>query len=375
MSGVVVLGATGSIGRQALEVTADEAIPVVALAARRGGTDFMALAEAHPDAALAVAEPDDPADLTDRFGGRVAFGPEAVVELAAIPGTTVVNGVVGAAGLRASLAAARAGNRLGLANKESLVAAGPLVTAAVAAGGGELFPIDSEHSAIHQCLLGEPPEAVRRLILTASGGPFRGRRLADLADVTAEEALAHPTWRMGPRITIDSATLVNKGLEVIEAHHLFGVDFDRIDVVVHPQSIVHSLVEFVDGSLKAHLGEPDMRVPIRYALTAPNRGEAPSAFSLPGLELTFEEPDTDAFPALRLAFEAGRAGGGAPAAFNAADEVAVAAFLAGRIAFTDIPGVIASVLDRLGAPPIPDVAAVDAVDAAARRLADAAIGP
>lgn len=372
-TGVVVLGATGSIGRQAIDVAADLDLPIVALAVGRGDAEFEALARAYPDAALAVARPDDPHRLAAEFGDRLDIGTPAVTALAAMPGAVVVNGIVGFAGLDASLAALRSGNRLGLANKESLVAAGPLVVAALAASTGELIPIDSEHSAIHQCLLGEPADAVARIVLTASGGPFRGRSAAALSEVGVDEALAHPTWDMGPRITIDSATLANKGLEVIEAHHLFDIDFDRIHVVVHPQSVVHSLVEFVDGSLKAHVGAADMRVPIRYALTAPDRAPAASSFALEGLTLTFEAPDRATFPALDLAYAAGRAGGGAPCVFNAADEVAVAAFVDRRIRFVDIPRVIETALDLVGAPDIPDVDAVHEVDARARRVAEAAV--
>ena len=220
---------------------------------------------------MAGATPTERKSLAEALAGRVLFGPEALVDLARIPGATIVNGIVGVAGLPSSVAALEAGNRLALANKESLVAGGDVVLTAGNSGGGTLVPVDSEHSAIHQCLVGEPTDSVRRLILSASGGPFRGRTSAELEDVTVDEALAHPTWNMGPRITIDSATLMNKAFEVIEAHYLFGIDYDRIDVVVHPQSIVHSLVEFVDGSLKAHLGEPDMRVPIQYAITGPAR--------------------------------------------------------------------------------------------------------
>ena len=373
MTTLVVLGVTGSIGRQAIEVAADLGLEVAAMASHRGDERFEAIADRHPDARLAVAQPDDRDRLSRRYADRVTFGPEAVTALAAEPGRLVLNGVVGFAGLDATLAALGAGNRLALANKESLVAAGPLVMGALAAGG-ELIPVDSEHSAIHQCLVGEPLAAVRRLVLTASGGPFRGRSRAELAGVTPAEALAHPTWDMGARITVDSATLVNKGLEVIEAHHLFGVTLEQVEVVVHPESIVHSLVEFVDGSLKAHLGEPDMRVPIAYALTHPARAPLREAFTLAGRTLHFEEPDREVFPALDLAYAAAAASGGAPAAFNAADEVAVAAFLDGRLPFLAIPAVIESVLEHIGAPPIPDVAAVRAVDAAARSLAGDLIG-
>jgi 1-deoxy-D-xylulose-5-phosphate reductoisomerase len=283
--------------------------------------------------------------------------------------------VVGAAGLAASVAALAAGNRLALANKESLVAGGPVLKRAREQGGGELVPVDSEHSALMQCLLGEDLAAVRRLILTASGGPFRGRTAEDLADVTVAEALAHPTWSMGRRITIDSATLMNKAFEVIEAHHLFGLEYDRIDVVVHPQSIVHSLVEFVDGSLKAHLGEPDMRVPIQYAITHPQRAPgAMAAFTLAGRTLTFEAPDHAAFPMLELGYQAGRTGQSAPAVLNAADEIAVQAFLDGRIGFSALPRVVAGTLERVPLRKLTTVADVVSVDAEARSVASELAG-
>ena len=297
---------------------------------------------------------------------------EALVELAARPGCIVVNGIVGAAGLEASIAALEAGNRLALANKESLVVGGPLVMEA--AGRGELIPIDSEHSALFQCLRGEQASEVERLLLTASGGPFRGRGTDELAEAGVEEALSHPTWRMGPRITIDSATLVNKGLEVIEAHFLFGLPFDRVDVVIHPQSIVHSMVEFVDGSIKAHLGPADMRIPIRYALTYPDRAEADvPRFDLTRTDLTFEPVDREAFPALDLAYAAGRGGGTLPAAFNAADEAAVEAFLAERIGFLDIPGVIAEVLESHDRTEVTSTEAVFRADREARAAAGEAV--
>jgi 1-deoxy-D-xylulose-5-phosphate reductoisomerase len=288
---------------------------------------------------------------------------------------TVVNGVVGAAGLAASVAALLAGNRLALANKESLVAGGPVLKRARQEGGGELIPVDSEHSALLQCMAGENPSAVRRLILTASGGPFRGRSLDSMAAVTVEEALAHPTWAMGPRITVDSATLMNKAFEVIEAHFLFGLDYEHIEVVVHPQSIVHSLVEFVDGSLKAHLGEPDMRVPIQYAITYPHRrpGDLP-LFSLAGQTLTFESPDRKAFPLLELGYEAGRRGESAPAVLNAADEIAVQAFLDGRVGFSAIPRVVGGTLDRVALRKLESVADVRAVDVEARAVASEIAG-
>jgi len=347
------------------------------LAAARGSAGLLALAAAHPGAAVAVAAPtgEERQRFTEGLGGRVRFGPEAVAALAAEPGGIVLNGIVGAAGLAASVAALEAGNRLALANKESLVAGGPVVEAARRRGGAELIPVDSEHSALWQCLAGEGPGAVRRLVLSASGGPFRARSAAELEGVTVAEALAHPTWRMGRRITIDSATLMNKAFEVIEAHCLFAVPYDRIDVVVHPQSVVHSLVEFVDGSVKAQLGPPDMRLPIQYALTYPERRPGPlPEFDLAGRSLTFEAPDPAAFPCLRLGYEAGRAGGSAPAVLNAADEVAVRAFLDGRIGFTAIPAIVERALSAIAVHPLESVAEVMAVDAEARAVATAALG-
>jgi 1-deoxy-D-xylulose-5-phosphate reductoisomerase len=371
---LIVLGATGSIGRQTLDVAARLGIPVAGLAARRGSAEFFALAAANPDAALAVADPEPETAAPPDAARRLDHGPEAIAALAATPGTTVINGIVGAGGLSPSFAAVTAGNRLALANKESLVAGGPVLLAAAAAHGGAIVPVDSEHSALWQCLVGEPSAGVSRLILTASGGPFRGKTREQLGAVTVDEALAHPTWAMGPRITIDSATMMNKALEVIEAHLLFGVSYDRIDVVVHPQSIVHSMIEMVDGSVKAQLGEPDMRVPIQYAVTAPDRAPAPVApLDLAGRSLTFEAPDLDAFPCLALGYEAGRRGGVAPAVLNAADEVAVAAFLEGRLPFLGIADVVA---ECLAATPDSDpgsVAAVLAADAAARSLAAEAV--
>lgn len=367
---VVLLGATGSIGAQALDVCERLGVEPLALASGRGNEEFVRVAQAYPDAMLAVADPEDARSLTDTFGARVHFGAENVTALAATPDSVVVNAIVGFAGLEATVAALAVGNRLALANKESMVAAGAIVNEVLAAGGGELIPVDSEHSALFQCLAGEPRAGVRRLLLTASGGPFRGRDRAELEGVNPAEALAHPTWDMGPRVTIDSATLANKGLEVIEAHYLFGVGFDEIEVVVHPQSIVHSLVEFVDGSFKAHVGLPDMRIPIQYALTHPSRAPLLLPFDLTAVgALEFESPDFDAFPALRAAYDAGRAGGGAPAVFNAADEVAVEAFLAGRIGFLDISSTILATLDGLGAPPGDTIEAIKHADAEARRVA------
>jgi 1-deoxy-D-xylulose-5-phosphate reductoisomerase len=370
-SALVVLGATGSIGTQTLEVADHLGLEVAVLAARRPSSELAKLGVRYPDAEVIVAggSSDERSQLAVEIGRKPGYGPEAVIEAAATSGRLVVNGIVGAAGLRATVAALHAGNRVALANKESLVAGGPVVKAALHAGG-ELLPVDSEHSALHQCLAGEPPESVARLILTASGGPFRGRSRDSLAGVTPEEALRHPTWDMGPRISIDSATMFNKGLEIVEAHHLFDVGYDHIDVLVHPQSILHSAVEFVDGSWKGHLGHPDMRVPIQYALTAPERADNPGRrFDPVGMELSFEAPDHEVFPAIGIAYEAGRAGGSSPAVMNAADEMAVEAFLRGRLGFLGISDVVGRVLEAVEWRELVTVDDVVEVDAEARSVA------
>jgi 1-deoxy-D-xylulose-5-phosphate reductoisomerase len=346
---VVVLGATGSIGTQALEVIEDLGLEVTGLASRLPSPELASIAKRHPDARVVVTggTGEERESFTALLGHRVSYGSEGLTELAATPGSTILNGVVGAAGLRASMAALEAGNRLALANKESLVAGGPVLKAALAEGHGELIPVDSEHSAIHQCLAGEPPGGIRRLLLTASGGPFRGRSADEMDAVTPAEALAHPTWVMGPRITIDSATLFNKGLEVIEAHHIFDVPFGDIEVVIHPQSVVHSAVEMSDGSWKAQLGHPDMRLPIQYALTFPERmASSAPRFEFAGATLEFEPVDRVNFPALDLSFAAGERGGSAPATLNAADEIAVEAFLQGRIGFTTIARLVEMTLEE-----------------------------
>jgi 1-deoxy-D-xylulose-5-phosphate reductoisomerase len=368
---LIVLGATGSIGEQTLDVAARLGLQVSGLAARRASPALLRLAVAWPAAQIVATEPgDDASELRERLGNRVTFGAEAMVELAATPGSIVVNGVVGVAGLGATVAALDAGNHLALANKESLVSGGPVVLEALRRGGGALAPVDSEHAAIAECLVGEDPASVSRLILTASGGPFRGRSVADLDDVGVGDALAHPTWDMGPRITIDSATLMNKAFEVIEAHYLFDVPYDRIDVVVHPQSIVHSLVEFVDGSVKAQLGDPDMRHPIQYAVLGGERAtRPPTGFDLTRRTLSFETPDRETFPCLELGYTAGRRGGIAPAVLNAADEVAVAAFLDERIPFLAIADVVAATLEAVGDATPSTVDDVIETDAIARTLA------
>jgi 1-deoxy-D-xylulose-5-phosphate reductoisomerase len=351
---VLVLGSTGSIGTQALELIArhPERFTVAGLAA--GGGDVALLAEqvrAHDVRRVAVAAEDAAEALRELLPGvEVLAGPDAATELTATTAVdTVLNGITGAVGLGPTLAALASGATLALANKESLVAGGPLVTAAAAPG--QIVPVDSEHSALAQCLRGGRAEEVDRLVLTASGGPFRGRRRADLADVTVAEALAHPTWDMGPMVTLNSATLINKGLELIEAHLLFGIPYDRIDVVVHPQSIVHSMVAFTDGATIAQASPPDMRLPIGLALAWPQRlpEAAPPCRWETAQSWTFEPLDDDAFPGVRLARAAGALGGCVPAVLNAANEEAVGAFLAGACPFTGITDTLARVLDAADA--------------------------
>ena len=373
---VVVLGATGSIGSQTIEVALSLGLEIIALAARSPSPKLAALAAAHSSARIIAAggSADERAEFEKMVDRPVEFDIDAVIDAARTPGAVVVNGIVGAAGLRATIAALEAGNRVALANKESLVAGGPVVKQVLHEHGGELIPVDSEHSALLQCLSGEDPESVARLVLTASGGPFRGRSRESLADVTPEEALAHPTWEMGRRISIDSATLFNKGLEVIEAHHLFDVGYDRIAVVIHPQSVLHSAVEFIDGSWKGHLGQPDMRIPIQYALTAPGRAPSPARpFELAGLSLTFETPDVAVFPALEIAFQAGREGGSSPAVLNAADEIAVEAFLQRRLGFLGITDVVSNTLEAVDWRPVENVDDVVAADREARAMASSLV--
>ncbi|RJP26952.1 MAG: 1-deoxy-D-xylulose-5-phosphate reductoisomerase [Actinobacteria bacterium] len=351
--GLAVLGSTGSIGTQALEVAAahPDRLRVVALTAHTNVELLEEQARLHRPVLVGMVSPGAAAELRTRLAGtgiEVMAGTECLVEAAAYPLSDIVlNGVVGSAGLPPTLAALGAGKRLALANKESMVAGGELVLEALAAGG-ELIPVDSEHGAIFHCLRGEDLGEVETLVLTASGGPFYGRGRDELAGVTVEDALAHPTWNMGRKITIDSATLMNKGLEVIEAHYLFGMPYDAIRVVAHPQSVVHSLVEFRDGSMSAQLSLPDMRLPISLALSYPERWGPPfqrtELAALGGL--TFGEIDRDAFGCLDLAYRAGREGGLATAVLNAANEVAVAAFLEGSIGFLDIERIIGDTLER-----------------------------
>jgi 1-deoxy-D-xylulose-5-phosphate reductoisomerase len=359
MTRVAVLGSTGSVGTQALDLIRGhrDRYEVVALAAGRN-TDLLAAQAAEFRVPTTRAR-------------SCADDPDALAALASDPDVDVVlNAVVGFAGLPATIGALEAGKRLALANKESLIAGGPIVNAARTRGGGEIVPVDSEHSALYQALRAGRRDEVARLLLTASGGPFRGRTRAELEHVTVEDALKHPTWDMGAKITIDSSTLMNKGLEVIEAHELFGFDYDHVDVVVHPQSVVHGMVEFHDGAVIAQLSMPDMRLPIGLALGAPDRLDEPfGPIDWTSLgTLTFETPDLEAFPALRLAYQAGRAGGGAPAALSAANEVAVAAFLDRRIPWLAIADVLTAALDTpIGN--VRDIADVLAVDRAAREAA------
>jgi 1-deoxy-D-xylulose-5-phosphate reductoisomerase len=352
---VALLGATGSIGRQAIEIIDGD--PELELCALMSGS-----------------QPLDDLAAT-RSIEHVQVGGDAVPLLERSAPDVVLNAIVGFAGVSATLWALEQGITLALANKESLVAAGDLARTARARGGGAILPVDSEHSAIFQCLEGRSTESVHSLVLTASGGPFRGWSRDRLAAVTVAQALRHPTWSMGPKITVDSATLANKGLEVIEAHRLFDVPYDQIQVVIHPTSIVHSLVRFRDGAILAHLGLPDMRVPISYALTYPERKATSVAqLELADLTLAFELPDTEAFPMLALAFEAGRRGGTAPCAYNAANEVGVASFLEERIGFVDIARLVEHTLDSVSGAPVVDLHGLIEADAEARTAAVAWVG-
>ena len=377
VKGVAILGSTGSIGRQTLGVieAACDRFAAVALAAARNVEALAAQARRFRPELAAVLDESLAPELEARLEGagvRVAAGSQGVAEAATLSGAEVVVGAIsGMAGLAPVLAAIRSGKRLALANKEPLVAAGGIVMAEARRCGAEIIPVDSEHSAVFQCLLGHRREEVRRLILTASGGALRDLSQAQLSAVTPRQALAHPTWDMGPKVTVDSATLMNKGLEVIEAQWLFGVPVDAIEVVMHRQSIVHSLVEFVDGATLAQLSQPDMRLPIQYALGFPQRVPIRrGALEMRDLsELTFGAVDLDRYPCLRLAYEAARRGGTAPAALNAADEVAVQAFLAGRIGFLDIARIIESALDQHAPGPADTLERVVAADMEVRRMA------
>ena len=383
MKTLAILGSTGSIGRQTLQVV--ESLPerfrVVALAAGGNIEELAGQLARHRPQMVSVSDASKAAELRERLrhsadGAQplpeIQHGREGLLSVATHPdAAVVVSAAVGVVGLEATYAAVQAGKRVALSNKEVLVAAGELVMAAAKAKGVELLPVDSEHNAIHQCLRAGRPCEVRRLILTASGGPFRRTPIAKMAQATPEEALAHPNWRMGKRITIDSATLVNKGFEVIEAHWLFGIDSKRIEVVIHPQSTVHSMVEYVDGSILAQLGPTDMRMPIRYALTYPER-EGSSGVELNWerlRRLDFEKVPPRKFPCLRLARRALEEGGAQPCALNAADEVAVEAFLERRLPFSGITRVIEAVLERMPKVTLGSIADVLAADKEARRLA------
>jgi 1-deoxy-D-xylulose-5-phosphate reductoisomerase len=370
---VLILGSTGSIGEQALDVIAHSPeLELAGLSAAGSWERLVEQAREHRPPVVALTGTDAAAAAASALEGtaRVLSGAEGVRELVgASEPDIVLNAIVGTAGLGPTIVALTEGIDLALANKESLIVGGELVIALAEATGARILPVDSEHSALYQLVGAAELGTVDRLVLTASGGPFRGRR--DLSGVTPDEALAHPTWSMGGRITIDCATLMNKGFEVIEAHHLFGIGYERIDVVVHPQSIVHSLVQLVDGASLAHLGHPDMRVPISYALHHPERVDVPvAALDLAAVgELTFEAPDSEAFPCLRLAREAGEAGGTAPCILNAADEVAVAAFLDGGIPFTAIAEVVEDTLAAIAPTPPTHFEDLYAVDAEARERA------
>jgi 1-deoxy-D-xylulose-5-phosphate reductoisomerase len=371
---LAILGSTGSIGVQALDVVSRSSeLTVVALSAARSWEPLIDQARRHGIRKIAVADPDAAARASEAWtGGEVLAGPDGVVRLITeCECDLVLNAIVGSAGLLPTVATLGEGIDLALANKESLVVGGELVTELAQATGAAIIPVDSEHSALHQLLASERPGTVDRLILTASGGPFRGLKREDLEHVTTEQALAHPTWAMGGKITIDSATLMNKGLELIEAHHLFGTPYEQIDIVVHPQSIVHSLIQLCDGATLAHLGYPDMRVPISYALHYPERVDVPvRPLDLVELgSLTFQPVDEETFRCVRIARDAARAGGTATCTMNAANEVAVHAFLSGRLRFLDIAAVIEETLVELPSQPVHSFDALVEADADARRLA------
>jgi 1-deoxy-D-xylulose-5-phosphate reductoisomerase len=375
---LLILGSTGSIGTQALDVCArSEELELVGLSAESSWEALVGQAREHGVKRIGLAEPHAAARASEAWtDGQVLGGPEGLVRLVVeSEADLVLNALVGSAGLGPTVATLGEGIDLALANKESLVVGGELVTALAEATGAQIVPVDSEHTALHQLLAGQPPGAVERLTITASGGPFRGRGRKELQQVTVEEALAHPTWAMGGKITIDSATLMNKGLELMEAHHLFGTPYERIDVVVHPQSLVHGLVQMADGAMLAHLGPPDMRIAISYALHGGESVELPVApLDLAAVaSLTFEAVDLEAFPCLRLAREAAREGGTAPCVLNAANEIAVHAFLTGSLRFLEIPEVIERTLSTLPAEPVRAFESLYDADREARRVAGEAV--
>jgi len=375
---LLILGATGSIGRQALEVCgASDELELVGLSAERSWEALLEQARAHGVGRIALTDEHMAARAAETWtDGEVLAGADGLVRLVVeSQADLVLNALVGSAGLGPTVATLGEGIDLALANKESLVVGGELVVALAEATGAQIVPVDSEHTALHQLLAGQPPGAVERLTLTASGGPFRGRGRDELGDVTVNEALAHPTWAMGGKITIDSATLMNKGLEIMEAHHLFGTPYERIDVVVHPQSLVHGLVQMADGAMLAHLGPPDMRIAISYALHGGESvplGIEPLDLARVG-ELTFCTVDLEAFPCLRLAREAASAGGTAPCVLNAANEIAVHAFMEGRLRFLDIPEVIERTLAELPARPVRAFESLYEADRQARESAGEAV--
>ena len=378
MRKLVILGSTGSIGTQALQIVADsDQLQVIGLAAASNWELAVEQARQHGVPVLALDDEDAAERAQGAWSGRVLAGGEGIRELIASSGADLVlNGIVGAAGLGPTVVALGEGIDLALANKESLVIGGELVTQLAEATDSVITPVDSEHTALHQLIAGQPPGSVDRLVITASGGPFRGRTSEELADVTVADALAHPTWAMGGKITIDSATLMNKGLELMEAHHLFGTPYEQIDVVVHPQSLIHGLVQLADRAMLAHIGPPDMRVAISYALHGGNSVDLPlQPVDLVEVgELTFEAVDSEAFPALELARRAAAVGGTAPCVLNAANEVAVYAFLDEKIGFTAIPEVIERVLDDMPALPVTHFDDLFSVDAEARRRSEEQIG-
>jgi 1-deoxy-D-xylulose-5-phosphate reductoisomerase len=375
---LLILGSTGSIGCQALDVCErSEELELVGLSAERSWEPLVEQARRQGVRRIALADPDAAARAAEAWtDGQVLAGAEGLVRLVLESGADIVlNSLVGSAGLAPTVATLGEGIDLALANKESLVVGGELVTALAEATGARIIPVDSEHTALHQLIAGQPAGAVQGLTITASGGPFRGRSRAELGEVTVQEALDHPTWAMGGKITIDSATLMNKGLEVMEAHHLFGTPYERIDVVVHPQSLIHGIVQLADGAMLAHMGPPDMRIAISYAL----HGGESVPLPIPPLDLAavgrldFEAVDLDAFPCLRLAGEAARAGGTAPCILNAANEIAVHAFLDGGLRFLEISEVIERTLDALPSQPVVTFESLYEADRLARDLAGEAV--
>jgi 1-deoxy-D-xylulose-5-phosphate reductoisomerase len=371
---LLILGSTGSIGTQALDVCSrSEELELVGLSAGRSWEALVAQARVHGVSRIALGDEHAAARASEAWtDGQVLAGTEGLVRLVVESGADLVlNALVGSVGLGPTVATLGEGIDLALANKESLVVGGELVTALAEATGAQIVPVDSEHTALHQLLAGQPPGAVERMTITASGGPFRGLRRSELEDVTVKQALAHPTWAMGGKITIDSATLMNKGLELMEAHHLFGTPYERIDVVVHPQSLVHGLVQLADGAMLAHLGPPDMRIAISYALHGGESVQLPIApLDLAAVgALSFEAVDLEAFPCLRLAGQAARQGGTAPCVLNAANEIAVHAFLEGRLRFVEISEVIEQTLTQLSSEPVLSFESLYEADRQARAVA------